>query len=110
MPGVLQTTGGNFVPGDDGSCPSAAALWEHVLRSYKGGVRMHIASASTAFNKEHTTDNLVVSDYLRGIVATKGRNIMLYLQAKLLASAGEELGEALEEEGEEEEEEDGDNN
>ena len=36
VPGVLQTRGGNFVAGAGGSCPSAGAIFRHVLAPSSG--------------------------------------------------------------------------
>ena len=102
MPGVLQVRGGNFVEGDDGTCPAAAALFDHVLYSAKGGALSHIAVSARL---EGTMDDLNVPEELEDIVATRGRNAMLYKQAQLLEEEGEELGEALEEDSEDEGEE-----
>ena len=95
VPGVLQVRGGNFVEGADGTCPAAAALFEHVLRSPRGGARAHIAASARL---QGTMDSLCVPEELAEVVATRGRNAMLYLQAQLLEREGQALGEALEEE------------
>jgi hypothetical protein len=100
VPGVLQVRGGNFVQGADGTCPAAASLFEHVLHSAKGGARAHIAASARL---RGTMADLVVPGELAEIVATRGRNAMLYKQAEFLEAAGSALGEALEEEEEEEE-------
>jgi hypothetical protein len=97
VPGVLQVRGGNFVEGADGTCPAAAALFEHVLRSPRGGARAHIAASARL---QGTMDSLCVPEELAEVVATRGRNAMLYLQAQLLELGGLALGEALEEEAE----------
>lgn len=99
MPGVLQVRGGNFVAGADGTCPAAAALFDHVLYSAKGGALSHIAVSARLVG---TMGNLKVPGELEDIVATRGRNAMLYKQAQLLEEEGEELGEALEEDSGEE--------
>lgn len=95
MPGVLQTRGGHFVPGADGSCPTAAALFEHVLHSPRGGAMRHIAESTRL---QGTMADLTVPGELLDIVGTIGRNAMLYKQAQLLAAGGGVPGEALEEE------------
>jgi hypothetical protein len=99
VPGVLQVRGGNFVQGADGACPAAAALFDHVLYSAKGGALSHIA---VSLRLQGTMGDLKVPGELVDIVTTRGRNAMLYKQAQLLEKAGEELGEALEEDSEDE--------
>ena len=98
QPGVLRVRGGDFVAGAAGACPAAEAIFEHVLRNPRGGARAHIAVSSRLSG---TMDDLVVPGELQAAVAARCRNVMLLLQAQLLAQGGEvELGAALEEEGE----------
>lgn len=85
--------------GADGTCPAAAALFDHVLYSAKGGALSHIAVSARLAG---TMGDLKVPGELEDIVATRGRNAMLYKQAQLLEEEGEELGEALEEDSGEE--------
>ena len=101
VPGVLNTRGGNFVAGDDGECPSAAALFRHAYESPSGGAMAHI-KVSTRL--EGSLATLVTPDDLEDIVNAPCRNVMLFMTGQLIAAEGEALGAALEEEEEEEEE------
>ena len=107
VPGVLKTKGGGFLPGVDGSCPSAAALFRHAFFARDDGAQAHIDASARLRGPGVTLRDLIVPEELVPIVGTKGRNAMLFKQAQLLAAGGAALGEALEEDDEDEESDDG---
>ena len=105
QPGSAATRGGHFVPGDDGKCPEAKALFDHCFYAATGG-------AQTALDADEvlsgcTLKTLVVPAAYDALVEAQGRAYQHFLvNCKVAEDENLDIAELLEDDASDSDEED----